>query len=71
MGELGEAANELKKFNRGDYTRAEFARRFKKEIADAQIYLDLLAFNAGIDLAEVTRDKFNEVSRRIKSKVRL
>ena len=36
-----------------------------KELADAQIYLDLLAKSIGVDLGEATRAKFNEVSDRV------
>lgn len=71
LGELGEAANLIKKIERGDMTldatRADLAREF----ADVAIYLDLLAFRAGIDLGEAVISKFNEVSRRVGSKVSL
>lgn len=71
-GEVGELANLLKKIKRGDLpndiaTRVEVA----KEIADIQIYLDLLAFRAGIDLDTATIAKFNEISRKVRSNVRI
>ncbi len=75
IGELGEYANIRKKFERGDLTAEEFAVEAAKELADVQIYLDILALRAldqpgqphpdGINLGEATRAKFNEVSKRI------
>lgn len=43
LGELGEYANFRKKFERGDLTLEEFAAAAAKELADVQIYLDILA----------------------------
>lgn len=68
-GELGEAANILKKVRRGDMTLDEARPALSKEIADVQIYLDLLAKAAGIDLGEATINKFNEVSLRVLSPI--
>lgn len=42
-----------------------------KEFADAQCYLDKLAKKAGVDLGEATVSKFDEVSDRIGSTVKL
>jgi NTP pyrophosphatase (non-canonical NTP hydrolase) len=70
-GELGEYANLRKKFERGDITEGEFKTEASKEIADVQIYLDILAFRLGIDLGNATVDKFNEVSIRVGSPIRL
>ena len=66
-GELGEAANILKKIRRGDFTLEEARIELAKELADVQIYLDLLALAAGINLGQATVDKFNEVSVRVGS----
>lgn len=71
VGELGEYANKRKKFDRGDIDYADFMAEAAKELADVQIYLDLLAFRLGIDLGAAVRDKFNEVSVRVGSSVRL
>ena len=71
LGELGEAANIIKKVERGDLTLDEARPALAKEFADVQIYLDLLAFRAGVDLGRATIDKFNEVSARVGSRVRL
>lgn len=71
VGELGEYANFRKKFERGDITEQEFQAQAEKELADVQIYLDLLAMRLYINLGEATRKKFNEVSERINCDVRL
>ncbi len=65
MGELGEAANVLKKVRRGDVTLDEVRSKLAKEFADVVTYLDILALNCGIDLGRATIDKFNEVSARV------
>ncbi|MEH6474077.1 MAG: MazG-like family protein [Sneathiella sp.] len=62
IGEVGEAANISKKIKRGDFSLAEVRDHFANELADVQIYLDLLAAKAGIDLGEATVKKFNKVS---------
>jgi NTP pyrophosphatase (non-canonical NTP hydrolase) len=73
-GEVGELANMLKKYKR-DYTPdddcTEFLADISKEMADVQVYLDLLAEHFCIDLGEATRNKFNEVSDRIGCDVKL
>ena len=87
VGEIGEYANIRKKYERGDLTQLEFEVSASKELADVQTYLDLLAMRAldgpeadrsqrlihshGIDLSQATIDKFNEVSHRVGSTVRL
>lgn len=68
-GELGEFANIHKKFRRGDIGQEKFDKEAKKEIADIQIYLDILAFRLGIDLGKAVIEKFNEVSERVDSTV--
>jgi NTP pyrophosphatase (non-canonical NTP hydrolase) len=70
-GELGEAANLIKKIERGDMTLDEARADLAKELADVVTYLDILAFRAGVDLGAATMDKFNEVSERVGSTVRL
>jgi len=71
LGELGEFANLQKKRLRGDLTKEEFLHEAKKELADVQIYLDILAFRLGIDLGAATIAKFNEVSMRVGSPIYL
>jgi NTP pyrophosphatase (non-canonical NTP hydrolase) len=70
-GELGEAANLIKKIERGDMTLDEARPALAKELADVQTYLDILAFRAGVDLGRATVEKFNEVSVRVGSTIRL
>lgn len=70
-GELGEAADILKKVRRGDFSLEEGRPDLAKELADVQTYLDILAFRAGIDLGQATIDKFNKVSERVGSPVQL
>lgn len=70
-GELGEAANLIKKIERGDF-RLELARdALAEELADVQTYLDLLAHRAGVDLAAATIAKWNKVSIRVGCALRL
>lgn len=67
-GEVGEACNLIKKQHRGDsIPRSEIA----KELADVVIYADLIAAKLGISLGVCIEQKFNEVSERIGSEVRL
>lgn len=71
IGEAGEYANLRKKFERGDISQEEFNREAAKELADIQIYLDLLAFRLGINLSGAVIAKFNEVSLRVGSPIHL
>lgn len=68
-GEVGEAANVIKKMRRGDLSLDEGRAMVAKELADVQTYLDLLANALDINLAQATIAKFNEVSERINSPV--
>ena len=71
VGELGEYANLRKKFERGDVDAETFRREAADELADVVTYLDILALQLGIELGHATMDKFNRVSERIGSTVRL
>jgi len=72
IGELGEAANDLKKIwraedgiaNDGDPPVSELRKSAGVELADVQAYLVCLATSLDVDLASVTAAKFNEVSER-------
>lgn len=68
-GELGEAANIIKKVKRGDMSLDDARPDLADELADVQTYLDILAFRAGIDLGAATARKFNKVSARVESTV--
>jgi NTP pyrophosphatase (non-canonical NTP hydrolase) len=70
-GELGEAANLIKKIERGDFTLEEARVELAKELSDIVTYLDILAFRADIDLGKAVISKFNEISERVDSTVRI
>lgn len=69
VGELGEYANFRKKFERGDFDEEKFKKEAAKELADVVTYLDILAFRLDIDLGKAVFEKFNEISRRVKSPI--
>lgn len=75
VGELGEAANLMKKIKRGDFapgTQLEEAQsKLKKEFADVITYMDLMAYQYRFDLGEAVLQKFNEVSARVGSTITL
>lgn len=71
LGELGEYANYRKKYERGDITLQEFKTEGAKELADAVCYLVLLAYHTDIKLDQAIKSKFNEVSDRVGSSVKL
>lgn len=75
VGEIGEAANVLKKLKRIEDEMPNISERSREvksredamallgpELADTMIYLDLLANRLGINLEEHVRSKFNAVS---------
>lgn len=68
-GELGEAANIVKKLNRvrdgvsgNKQTPEELQQRLMEEIGDVFIYLDLLATRAGFKIEDAIRHSFNAKS---------
>jgi NTP pyrophosphatase (non-canonical NTP hydrolase) len=71
VGELGEYANLRKKYERGDIGLEEFRWKAANELADVVCYLDILAMQLGIELGRAVREKFNIVSERVGSPVRL
>ena len=71
-GEVGEAANIIKKLNRvrdgipgNKETPEELQAALADEIADVVIYLDLLAQAAGFDLEQIRDAKFAKTSVKI------
>lgn len=79
-GELGEAASVLKEHRRGvrpeepgpvSGLTEDQRQRLAYELADVVTYIDLLAERAGIDLGAAVREKFNIVSDRVGSRVKL
>jgi NTP pyrophosphatase (non-canonical NTP hydrolase) len=69
-GEVGELANLIKKQNRDGFTE-DRQEEISKELADIVLYVDLLANHMGVDLGAVVASKFNEVSDRRRSPIRL
>lgn len=72
LGELGEAANVVKKLNRirdgipgNKESAGELRDQLRLELADAFIYLDLMAQSCGFDLEGAVRDAFNARSEKI------
>lgn len=70
-GELGEAANIIKKIKRGDFTLEQARHDLGEELADVLVYLDILAFRAGIDLSAATIAKWNKTSIKVGANLRL
>lgn len=71
LGELGEAANIIKKIERGDFSLDEAREALAKELADVITYVDLLAFRCGVNLGIAVIQKFNEVSDRVNVPVKI
>lgn len=71
LGELGEAANIIKKVRRGDLTLDEARPLLAKELADVVCYVDLLALQIGVLLGDAVATKFNEISERVGADVRI
>ena len=67
VGELGEYANLRKKVERGDIALELALPDLADELADVLIYLDILAFQLGIDLGAAVIDKWNRTSERVGS----
>lgn len=77
-GELGEACNVAKKLNRirdgvrgNKEKQEELQEKFRKEIGDTLIYLDLIATSQGFTLEEAAREVFNSKSEEIGYPVRI
>ena len=79
-GEAGEACNAVKKLKRHaagagvpgqPTTTVECVDAIAKELADTIIYADLLAARLHINLSDAVRHKFNEVSDRMHSPIRI
>jgi len=73
IGEMGEAANIAKKLNRvrdghgyqNKETPDELRIKFRKELGDALVYLDLLAQSEGFDLLDAAIEVFEAKSTEI------
>jgi NTP pyrophosphatase (non-canonical NTP hydrolase) len=65
-----ENASAILEYNNA-YAAAEYRKEIGKEAADIVVYLDLLCSREGIDLGAEIVKKFNEVSDRIKSNIKI
>lgn len=72
LGEIGEAANVVKKLNRArdgipgnKQTPDQLREMLRREIADTFIYLDLFAQSEGFDLQQDVTDVFEAKSKEI------
>lgn len=72
VGEVGEAANVVKKLNRYRYgvpgnklSEAELRDQLRKELGDVFVYLDLIAQSLGFNIADAAIDVFNAKSAEI------
>ncbi|MBN9069646.1 MAG: MazG-like family protein, partial [Rhizobiales bacterium] len=73
-GEVGEACNVIKKLERerlGIRGSRASIEQLAEELADAVICIDLIARDAGINLAHATAEKFNATSRKYGLRTRL
>lgn len=75
-GELGEAANVVKKLNRyrdgvkgNKQSESELRKQLGSELADTFIYLDLLAQREGMKIGQLVADTFNAKSKEIGSSI--
>jgi len=71
-GEVGEAANIIKKLNRirdgirgNTESLGQLTMMLADELADVAVYLDLLAQAAGFDLETIREAKFQKTSQKI------
>lgn len=70
-GEAGELANECKKVRRGDVELHEVRQKIADEIGDVVTYLCLVAGMAGLSFNDCVVQKFNKVSDRVNSPIKL
>lgn len=83
LGELGEAANLIKKLRRGDLALNDYiidsdGQRSKTvrqcladELADVVTYVDILALQIDVSLGDAVATKFNENSKRVGADVEI
>ena len=69
VGELGEAANVIKKLNRyrdgvpgNKVSEQELRDQLRKELGDVFVYLDLLCQSVGVSVADAATEVFNAKS---------
>lgn len=72
VGEVGEAANVVKKLNRyrdgvpgNKVSEAELRDQLRKELGDVFVYLDLMCQSLGFNVADAAAEVFNSKSAEI------
>jgi NTP pyrophosphatase (non-canonical NTP hydrolase) len=69
--EVGEVARIIYRLKAGKYSETEARELMRHELADVVTYLDLLAARMGINLGQAVQEKFNIVSAKVGSEIRL
>ncbi len=62
VGEVGEVANDIKKWDRGDFDFVELAGRLRSELPDVLIYLVLVAdvLRINLNTAYLSKKEYND-----------
>jgi len=62
VGEVGEVANDVKKWDRGDFDFVELSGRLRKELPDILIYLVLVAdvLKINLNTAYLSKKEYND-----------
>ena len=68
---LGLAGDLIKKLNRKEVGLDDIREKLAKEMADVVTYLDILAYRCDINLAQAVYTKFNQVSDRVGSPIKI
>ena len=71
IAHAGAAANLIKKIERGDVALEEARDQLGEEYADIATYLSIISLNSGVDLGAAIVAKFNKISVRAGSRVRI
>lgn len=78
MGELGEAANVVKKLNRcrdgipgNAVPEVELKEQLRKELGDVFVYLDLLAQSLGFNIGDAAVEVFNAKSEQLNCPIKI
>lgn len=59
-GEVGELANLVKKFDRGDFSFEDLKKSMPGELADILIYLIKISYQSGLDLEKAFTEKLHQ-----------
>lgn len=67
IGEIGEAANIVKKINRGDFKLSDVKEQLSEEVIDILIYTIKLIYQLDIDVEKLYNDKMEYNRNRFKN----